>query len=139
MEYSRQLRKITTNGTESKFMANFNPLKSRREERKRRKNMRTKCKSRPKTEPKKSCGELYDLKGIHIASGLDLCDCLDTTCMGCFNPCRNSKCKSNKCGFECRQRRKFYYKLIEDQIVDKKRMNQIAIDSDPELNVIHVK
>ncbi|XP_068116286.1 ARL14 effector protein [Hyperolius riggenbachi] len=55
--------------------------------------------------------KLYDSRGILIANGMDLCDCLDEDCMGCFYSCR--KCGSNKCGVECRCDRKWAYEQIE--------------------------
>ena len=82
--------------------------------------------------------ELYDTKGIHIKSGEDLCDCLDTQCSGCFFKCPNKKCKSNKCGPDCRQKRKYYYESIEDPIADTKRSNQIGIKYDNSSDVIHI-
>ncbi|XP_018423332.1 PREDICTED: ARL14 effector protein [Nanorana parkeri] len=58
-----------------------------------------------------SKNKVYDARGILIASGMDLCDCLDEDCMGCFYSCR--KCGSNKCGVECRCDRKWAYEQIE--------------------------
>ncbi|KAM9301637.1 ARL14 effector protein [Gastrophryne carolinensis] len=55
--------------------------------------------------------KLYDSRGILIANGMDLCDCLDEDCMGCFYSCK--KCGSNKCGVECRCDRKWAYEQIE--------------------------
>lgn len=56
-------------------------------------------------------GALYDEMGRHIASGLDLCDCLNKNCCGCHFPC--PKCQSLKCGSECRVHRKYTYDSIE--------------------------
>ncbi|XP_040184270.1 ARL14 effector protein isoform X1 [Rana temporaria] len=58
-----------------------------------------------------SKNKVYDSRGILITSGMDLCDCLDEDCMGCFYACR--KCGSNKCGVECRCDRKWAYEQIE--------------------------
>jgi hypothetical protein len=113
---SRQLRRT---GSDNKSMVNYDAFKSLREERKRRKSVKTKTKTDL---------SIYDCKGVEVSSGQDLCDCLETRCDGCFFNCR--KCKSNKCGLECRQKRKFFYKSIEDQIVSKIRFNHIAIDCD---------
>uniref|UniRef100_A0A1B6CKT2 ARF7 effector protein C-terminal domain-containing protein n=1 Tax=Clastoptera arizonana TaxID=38151 RepID=A0A1B6CKT2_9HEMI len=47
---------------------------------------------------------LYDENGIHIETGLDICDCMTKRdCAGCFFPCPD--CKSTKCGVECRVNR----------------------------------
>lgn len=71
-------------------------------------------------EKRKRCGRktkmpgkpLYDENGIHIDSKLDLCDCLDVKCAGCYFPC--PKCTSEKCGNVCRRNRDFmYYTEIE--------------------------
>ncbi|GFU44768.1 ARL14 effector protein [Trichonephila clavipes] len=53
----------------------------------------------------------YDSKGIHIASGMDLCDCLEVECEGCYTPCPN--CSSEKCGTECRQNRRWEYEAYK--------------------------
>ncbi|XP_063800495.1 ARL14 effector protein isoform X1 [Pseudophryne corroboree] len=58
-----------------------------------------------------SKNKVYDNHGILLANGMDLCDCLDEDCMGCFYSCR--KCGSNKCGVECRCDRKWLYEQIE--------------------------
>lgn len=55
----------------------------------------------------KSNKALYDAKGIHIASGKNLCDCLLPGCSGCFYPCE--KCGSPMCGMVCRCNRDFVY------------------------------
>ncbi len=122
---SRQLRRT---GTENRSVVNLEAFKSLREEKKKSKSVKTRS---------KNYGEIYDSKGVEVLTGQDLCDCLETTCEGCFFSCR--KCKSNKCGLECRQKRKFFYKSIEDQIVNKTRFNQMAIDCDSKHNAIHIK
>lgn len=48
---------------------------------------------------------LYTHKGIHIKSGVNLCDCLEESCSGCFMGC--SVCASTKCGHFCRNNRNF--------------------------------
>ncbi|CAJ0964771.1 unnamed protein product [Ranitomeya imitator] len=58
-----------------------------------------------------SKNKVYDSRGILLSNGMDLCDCLDEDCMGCFYACR--KCGSNKCGIECRCDRKWLYEQIE--------------------------
>ncbi|KAG9475755.1 hypothetical protein GDO78_003919 [Eleutherodactylus coqui] len=62
-------------------------------------------------QPVPSKNKVYDSRGILLANGMDLCDCLDEDCMGCFYACR--KCGSNKCGVECRCDRKWLYEQIE--------------------------
>ncbi|GCC24548.1 ARL14 effector protein-like [Chiloscyllium punctatum] len=55
----------------------------------------------------------YDNTGKLLFSGIDLCDCLDEDCPGCFYPC--SKCSSWKCGSICRCNRKWIYDGIETE------------------------
>ncbi|KAJ8281004.1 hypothetical protein GJAV_G00062230 [Gymnothorax javanicus] len=55
--------------------------------------------------------KVYDSRGLLIASGRDICDCLDVDCMGCFYPCPD--CGSRKCGVECRCDRKWLYEQVE--------------------------
>lgn len=55
--------------------------------------------------------KVYDSQGLLLYSGMDLCDCLDEDCLGCFYAC--PKCGSNKCGTECRCDRKWLYEQIE--------------------------
>lgn len=96
----------TLEESNEKFMENFDPDRSLRERRKlsRRIGIR-----RPP-------GALYDEFGTHIASDIDLCDCLQKNCTGCHFPC--PKCKSQKCGLECRVNRKYMYDQIEYQGCD---------------------
>ncbi|GFR09750.1 hypothetical protein TNCT_609111 [Trichonephila clavata] len=67
----------------------------------------------------------YDDKGIHLETGMDLCDCLNVACEGCFNPCR--ECSSQKCGFECRRNRESQYEAYKiegtDTVVANPTMN----------------
>jgi len=54
---------------------------------------------------------VHDSEGRLVnCNGLDLCDCLESSCPGCHSPCL--KCESPKCGFECRSRRKWMYEHI---------------------------
>ncbi|KAM4017799.1 ARL14 effector protein isoform 2-T2 [Anomaloglossus baeobatrachus] len=82
----------------------FTPETSTREKRR-----QTKTSASGQTIPSKN--KVYDSQGILLANGMDLCDCLDEDCMGCFYACR--KCGSNKCGIECRCDRKWLYEQIE--------------------------
>ncbi|XP_064474666.1 uncharacterized protein LOC135388794 isoform X3 [Ornithodoros turicata] len=65
----------------------------------------------------------YNTKGVHIASNQDLCDCLDLSCPGCHYPC--PKCRSPKCGHECRCSRHFVYEQIEIDGTDTVIKNQL--------------
>ncbi|XP_017662833.1 PREDICTED: ARL14 effector protein-like isoform X2 [Lepidothrix coronata] len=55
----------------------------------------------------------YDKHGKLLCNDIDLCDCLEMDCLGCFYPC--PKCNSNKCGPECRCNRKWVYHTIETE------------------------
>ncbi|XP_027256630.1 ARL14 effector protein-like [Cricetulus griseus] len=52
----------------------------------------------------------YDKNGRLICNDMDLCDCLEKNCLGCFYPC--PKCNSSKCGPECRCNRRWVYDAI---------------------------
>lgn len=54
---------------------------------------------------------LYDDNGMHIATSLNLCDCLDKCCPGCHFDC--PKCGSAMCGSVCRSSRRWIYKTVE--------------------------
>ncbi|XP_073514180.1 ARL14 effector protein [Phyllobates terribilis] len=82
----------------------FTPETSTREKRR-----QTKTSATGQNIPSKN--KVYDSQGILLSNGMDLCDCLDEDCMGCFYACR--KCGSNKCGIECRCDRKWLYEQIE--------------------------
>ncbi|XP_069596179.1 ARL14 effector protein isoform X1 [Ranitomeya imitator] len=82
----------------------FTPETSTREKRR-----QTKTSASGQSAPSKN--KVYDSRGILLSNGMDLCDCLDEDCMGCFYACR--KCGSNKCGIECRCDRKWLYEQIE--------------------------
>ncbi|XP_025960514.2 ARL14 effector protein-like [Dromaius novaehollandiae] len=58
----------------------------------------------------------YDKHGRLLCNNVDLCDCLEKNCLGCFYPC--PKCNSNKCGPECRCSRKWVYDTIETEAGD---------------------
>merc|ERR1712126_4822 len=69
---------------------------------------------------------LYDAKGALLQNGLDLCDCLIDDCPGCHFPC--PRCKSTKCGHECRNNRKWVYDTVElDGIQNSIRENKYRI------------
>lgn len=91
--------------TSNKFLENFNPETSYRERRKLNRQIRNAGTA------KRHPGALYDENGIHIASGMDICDCLFAKCQGCFYEC--PKCSSTKCGMECRVNRKYVYEQVD--------------------------
>lgn len=78
--------------------------------------------------------KVYDSKGLLIANGCDVCDCLDIECMGCFYPCPG--CGSRKCGVECRCNRKWLYEQVEvegGEIIRNKYASQVG-----HLHTIHL-
>ncbi|XP_052634159.1 ARL14 effector protein-like [Harpia harpyja] len=62
---------------------------------------------------KRKTTKKYDKHGRLLCNNIDLCDCLEKNCLGCFYPC--PKCNSNKCGPECRCNRKWVYDTIETE------------------------
>ena len=60
--------------------------------------------------------QLYDDTGRLLANNKDLCDCLDVECPGCHFPC--PRCRSEKCGGECRCNRRWVYDHIEIEGTD---------------------
>ncbi|GLH04141.1 hypothetical protein R5R35_003369 [Gryllus longicercus] len=106
------MKKLTQNQN-MKFMENFDPQTSNRERRKLdRKTQPLEQESGASRKSKSNkAAAVYDEKGIHKASGKDLCDCLDEFCVGCHFPC--PKCRSCKCGHECRVNRKYSYDSYE--------------------------
>lgn len=86
------------------FLADFRHESSARETRK----LNKKCYKDGKGRGKAT---LYDEKGILLSADKDLCDCMEEACPGCHFPC--NKCRSNKCGHECRQNRKWVFDCVE--------------------------
>ncbi|XP_017116018.2 ARL14 effector protein [Drosophila elegans] len=52
----------------------------------------------------------YDEIGHIRFNGLDICDCMNKDCDGCWYECRS--CGSTRCGPQCRSNRKFFYEGI---------------------------
>ncbi|NXS51634.1 A14EL protein, partial [Brachypteracias leptosomus] len=88
-------------------VANFNPETRQQKKKARMLQMKQEVFYKPRTARK------YDKHGRMLCNNIDLCDCLDKSCMGCFYPC--PKCNSNKCGPECRCNRKWVYDKIETE------------------------
>ncbi|XP_014238480.1 ARL14 effector protein-like [Trichogramma pretiosum] len=107
----RATRGAKQNVGAKQFLGNFDPEQSEREKRK--------LNRRLTSGPKKA--SVYDENGYHIATGQDLCDCLDSKCAGCHCPC--PKCSSKKCGHECRVGRKYMYESIENEGSDQVTRN----------------
>lgn len=103
--FGREITRVSL-GNHSKFMSNWDPAKSQREERKKK---LTKMINRQQ----QIDDYLYDKQGVHLASGKDICDCLEDNCPGCWLPCK--RCKSTKCSFECRNRRRFVVLEVKDE------------------------
>ncbi|XP_074935477.1 ARL14 effector protein-like [Phalacrocorax aristotelis] len=55
----------------------------------------------------------YDKQGRLLCNNIDLCDCLQKNCLGCFYPC--PKCSSKKCRPKCRCNRKWIYESIQTE------------------------
>lgn len=111
-----QRRRLDSDGRATKALkyanpgrhAGFAPEANKREKR-RLQTKNTSLNSDRQLIPTKS--KVYDGQGFLLYSGIDLCDCLDEDCLGCFYAC--PKCGSNKCGPECRCDRKWLYEQIE--------------------------
>ncbi|XP_065518040.1 ARL14 effector protein-like [Lathamus discolor] len=88
-------------------VANFNPETRRQKKKAYMLQMKQDYFKKPKSAKK------YDKHGRLLCNNVDLCDCLEETCMGCFYPC--PKCNSKKCGVECRCNRKWFYEKIETE------------------------
>ena len=110
----------------SLFLADFDPTKGRKAKQKlsdkayKESNLGIVGNTKTKNVKKDS---LYDAKGALLQNGLDLCDCLIEDCPGCHFPC--PRCKSTKCGHECRNNRKWVYDTVElDGISNSVRENK---------------
>ncbi|XP_010160789.2 ARL14 effector protein-like [Antrostomus carolinensis] len=88
-------------------VADFNPETREQKKKARMSQMKQDFFHKPKTTKK------YDKHGRLLCNNIDLCDCLEKNCLGCFYPC--PKCNSNKCGPECRCNRKWVYDTIETE------------------------
>lgn len=100
---TRGTRRKGVDSVTKKFLRNFDPEHSEREKRKLHRRL---YQGHKRT-------SLYDEIGVHIETGIDMCDCLTSTCTGCHFPC--PKCSSQKCGHECRNNRKWTYEMIENE------------------------
>ncbi|XP_075224626.1 ARL14 effector protein [Lycorma delicatula] len=115
MAYNNKFDRLALDMAEKlKFMENFDPERSNREKRKLTRKIYNSTK-KPAT--------LYNEKGTHIGTGKDLCDCLVEDCPGCFFPC--PRCRSFRCGHECRVSRKWMYDGYEVEGLDVKKINRI--------------
>ncbi|XP_075595909.1 ARL14 effector protein-like isoform X3 [Balearica regulorum gibbericeps] len=85
-------------------VADFNPETREQKKKARMSQMKKDFFYKPKITKK------YDKHGRLLCNNIDLCDCLEKNCLGCFYPC--PKCNSNKCGPECRCNRKWVYDTI---------------------------
>ncbi|XP_014813374.1 PREDICTED: ARL14 effector protein-like isoform X3 [Calidris pugnax] len=88
-------------------VADFNPETRQQKKKARMSQMKQDFFYKPKSTKK------YDKHGRLLCNNIDLCDCLEKNCLGCFYPC--PKCNSNKCGPECRCNRKWVYDTIETE------------------------
>lgn len=79
------------------FLDDFDPEKSNREKRKM---------SRKLAQTRSAYNEYGHIRH----SDMDICDCMDVNCPGCWFECEN--CGSTKCGLQCRVNRKFFFEAI---------------------------
>nr|CAD7258231.1 unnamed protein product [Timema shepardi] len=107
---SQALKKLTFNQN-MKFMENFDPEQSNRERRKLTRKITTSVVGTTVSAGKRFISSVHDEHGYLSAYGKDLCDCLEEACQGCHFPC--TKCRSVKCGHECRTNRKYCIESIE--------------------------
>lgn len=100
-QHQLEVKKLTFKNP-GKFMEDFDPERSSREMRKMKRKIY--C-ERPRKQT------VYDDKGRLLLDRRDLCDCCERNCPGCHFPC--SKCKSSKCGVECRTHRRYVYHAVD--------------------------
>ncbi|CAG9760950.1 unnamed protein product [Ceutorhynchus assimilis] len=97
----------TSTSSFEKTMETFNPDLSQREKRK----IIKKFQPPVVTTTRKPLGAVYDEYGTHMSTNINMCDCLDIKCAGCFFEC--PKCGSEKCGKECRVHRNYIIDCME--------------------------
>ncbi|XP_018783141.1 PREDICTED: ARL14 effector protein [Bactrocera latifrons] len=85
-------RRLRERSEDLKFLEDFDPEKSNREKRKLKRKLTN------------SRSTVYDEYGHMRHNGMDICDCLDEKCPGCWFECKN--CGSTRCGVQCRVNRK---------------------------------
>lgn len=90
------------NRLKSTYTDDFVPEESTRERRKQ---------TRKTTMAASVKNSILNDKGHYRATGVDACDCLDNSCVGCHFPC--PQCGSGKCGPVCRVNRKWVVNTIE--------------------------
>nr|XP_020635728.1 ARL14 effector protein-like [Pogona vitticeps] len=88
------------------LLADFNPETREQQKKACMSMINQDCFNTPKRTVKK-----YDKQGRLLSNKIDLCDCLEKNCLGCFYPC--PKCNSTKCGAECRCNRRWAYDQIQ--------------------------
>ena len=107
----KELRNLHAPGDEtSRFLEDFDPLK-RRSAKTRKVLLRQDEVLKNNQSLLKSSKKVYDSKGVLLHNRRDMCDCLTEDCPGCHFPC--PKCKSSKCGHECRRNRMWEYDSVE--------------------------
>lgn len=99
------------------FLDDFDPEKSNRERRKMSRKLTTQART------------IYNEYGHIRKNNVDVCDCMDESCPGCWYECEN--CNSTKCGLQCRVNRKFFFEAITFDGKDGHIINPYAIISKP--------
>lgn len=75
----------------------------------------------PNNSRRRQTRPMFDGNGSYRSTGLNECDCLTANCVGCHFPC--PKCKSPKCGNECRQYRQYAYAYVYSEASKKTIFN----------------